>query len=211
MSVEQKYFENRAQKLIESLQTRKMEGYYCATKQEALNRTIDIISDGSTISWGGSQTLSQIGIIDELKKGNYNLFDRATAKTNEEITDIYHRAFSADYYLMSSNAITLDGKLVNIDGNGNRVACMIYGPKNVIIVAGMNKVCDSEEDAVRRARTLASPMNATRIGTNTPCVSTGFCYNCKEDDCICCNIVITRMSRVKGRIKVILVGENLGY
>lgn len=211
MTALQKYYSMRAEKVIKSLQKRRMLGYYCQTKEEALNKAMEIITPKSTISWGGSQSIMEIGLIDKLKAGDYTLFDRATVQTKEEIDEIYKKAFSADYYLMSSNAITLDGKLVNIDGNSNRVAALVYGPSNVIIVAGMNKIENTEELALKRARNIAAPINAIRLNTNTPCASTGNCHDCKEDECICCNTVITRMSRIKDRIKVILVGEELGY
>jgi len=211
MTPQQKYYSMRAEKVINSLQKRRMLGYYCQTKQEALNKALEIITPKSTVSWGGSQSIFEIGLIEKLKEGDYTLFDRAKAKTQEEINEVYRKAFSADYYLMSSNAITLDGKLINIDGNSNRVAALVYGPSNVIIIAGMNKVVDNEELAMKRARNIAAPVNAIRLNTNTPCVTTGSCHDCKEAQCICCNIVITRMSRVQNRIKVILVGEELGF
>lgn len=211
MTPQQKYYSMRATKVINSLQKRRMLGYYCQTKQEALNKALEIITPESTISWGGSQSIFEINLIGKLKEGNYTLFDRAEARTKDEINEVYRKAFSADYYLMSSNAITLDGKLINIDGNSNRVAALVYGPSNVIIVAGMNKVVDNEELAIKRARNIAAPINAIRLNTNTPCVNTGNCHDCKEDECICCNIVITRMSRIQNRIKVILVGEELGF
>lgn len=211
MTALQKYYSMRAEKVIKSLQKRRMLGYYCQTKEEALNKAMEIITPKSTISWGGSQSIMEIGLIDKLKAGDYTLFDRATVQTKEEIDEIYKKAFSADYYLMSSNAITLDGKLVNIDGNSNRVAALVYGPSNVIIVAGMNKIENTEELALKRARNIAAPINAIRLNTNTPCASIGNCHDCKEDECICCNTVITRMSRIKDRIKVILVSEELGY
>lgn len=211
MNPKQKFYLLKSEKLIEAVTKRKMEAYYCDTKQDALKKSLEIIKEGSTISWGGSQSVAEIGLIDELRKGNYNLLDRATAQTQEEIHQIYFKAFNADYYLMSTNALTLDGKLVNMDGNGNRVAALIYGPKNVIIVTGINKIVETEEQAIKRVRSIASPMNAIRLNTSTPCNSTATCYDCKDDNCICCNLVITRMSRIKNRIKIIIVGEELGY
>lgn len=205
------YLDIRVKKVLDEMKKRNMEGYYCETKEAALKKALEIIEPGSKVSLGGSQTLSQIGLIDKLRLGNFNLLDRASAKTPDEIDDIYNKAFSCDYYLMSSNAITLDGKLINMDGNGNRVAALIYGPKNVIVIAGINKLVENEEQGIIRVRQTASPINAIRLNKNTPCKSTAICHNCKEDDCICCNLVITRMSRIKNRIKVILVGQELGY
>ncbi len=211
MTPTQKYFSLKGNKVIEAIKKRNMDAYYCNTKEDALNKALEIIQTNSTICFGGSQTIFQIGLIDQLKSSNYNLLDRASANTPEEINEIYRKAFYSDYYLTSSNAITLDGKLINMDGNSNRVAALVYGPKNVIVVAGMNKVEDTEEKAIKRVRSIASPINAIRLNMNTPCVETGICHDCKEENCICCNLVITRMSRQKGRIKVILVGEELGF
>lgn len=207
----EKYYSIKGNKVVIAMEKRNMEAYYCNTKENALKKAMEIIATGSIVSWGGSQTISQIGLIDELKRGNYNLLDRDLAKTPEQANDIYRKAFYADYYLTSSNAITIDGKLINMDGNGNRVAAIMYGPKNVIVILGMNKIESDESQAIKRVRSIAAPINAIRLNKNTPCVSTGNCHDCKEDDCICCNLVITRMSKIKNRIKVIIVGEELGY
>ncbi|MCT4688108.1 lactate utilization protein [Vallitalea sp.] len=211
MTPRKKYYENTSKNLIKQFQKRRIEAYYCENKELAKDKILELIKDGSSVSWGGSMTLHEINLFDSLKNGNYNLLDRSTANNNEEVSEIYHLALSADYYLMSSNAITLDGKLVNIDGNGNRLAALIYGPSNVIVVAGMNKVVLDEESALNRVRNEASPINTVRLNKNTPCSITGKCSDCLSDDCICCQTVITRMSRVPNRIKVILVGEELGY
>ncbi|QUH31254.1 lactate utilization protein [Vallitalea guaymasensis] len=211
MTPRKKYYENTSKNLIKQFQKRRIEAYYCENKELAKDKILELLKDGSTVSWGGSMTLQEIDLFDSLKNGNYNLLDRSTAKNNEEAAEIYHQALSADYYLMSSNAITLDGKLVNIDGNGNRLAALIYGPDNVIVVAGMNKVVLDEESALKRVRNEASPINTVRLNKNTPCSITGKCSDCLSDDCICCQTVITRMSRVPNRIKVILIGEELGY
>ena len=117
----------------------------------------------------------------------------------------------ADYFLMSTNAITMDGELVNIDGRSNRVSCLCWGPQNVIIIAGMNKVALDVESALKRVRNFAAPPNAVRLNKNTPCAQTGKCADCYSPDCICSQIVITRRSSTPNRIKVILVGEELGY
>ena len=166
----------------------------------------------SVISWGGSQTISEIGLISELTHLPYTLLDRSVATTADETRDIYLKAFNADYYLMSANAITLDGELINIDGTGNRAAALIYGPKNVIVIAGMNKIVTDQASGMDRVRNFAAPPNAIRIGHDqTPCSKTGKCHDCLSEQCICCQTVITRFSRIPKRIKVILVGEPLGY
>lgn len=211
MTPRKKYYENTSKTLIKAFKKRRIEATYCETIGQAKEQILSMLTDDSTISWGGAMTLHEMELIDNLKQGNYTLLDRSLAKSPEEVSKIYHDALSADYYLMSSNAITLDGKLVNIDGNGNRVAALIYGPREVIVVAGMNKVVLDEEAALKRVRNEASPINTVRLNKNTPCAHTGQCADCLSDDCICCQTVITRMSREPGRIKVILVGEELGY
>jgi L-lactate utilization protein LutB len=211
MLPKKQYYENLADSLIEKFNLRGIEGYYCDNAEEALTMAKRFLTPGCSISWGGSETLNEIGLLAELKDSDYVLYDRATAKTPEEKTIMYSRIVTADYYFMSSNAITLDGQLVNIDGFGNRVACLITGPKNVIIIAGMNKIVTDVETGMERVRNMAAPPNAVRLGSNTPCAELGRCANCLTDDCLCCEIVITRKSRIPGRIKVILVGEELGY
>ena len=156
-------------------------------------------------------TLEEIGLIADLKNSDYTVYDRMSAKTPEEREAILTEVSHCDYYFMSSNAITLDGQLVNIDGMGNRVASLIAGPKNVVIVAGMNKVAPTLDAAMDRVRNQAAPPNCIRLGLNTPCAKFGRCVDCLDDSCICCETVITRKSRIAGRIKVILVGEPLGY
>lgn len=211
MTPKEIFYEKQAHTIIKKLETRNMEAYYCKTGQEAKEKALSLIPDGSVVSWGGSQTLVEIDLLNALKDRTLELIDRSLAKTNEEIREAYIKAFDVDYYLMSSNAITLDGKLVNIDGNGNRLAALIYGPKNVIVIVGMNKVVEDEEAAIWRIRNIATPQNAIRLGYKPPCSENGRCYDCQDTDCLCCQIVTTRRSRQPKRIKVILVGESLGY
>lgn len=211
MSPKEIYYENLADSIIEKFNKRGIEGYYCANSEEALLTAKRFLTPGCSISWGGSQTLSEIGLLDELKASDYILYDRDTAKTPEEKSAIYSKTVTADYYFMSSNAITTDGHLLNIDGFGNRVACLITGPKNVIIIAGMNKIVTDITSGIDRIRNMATPPNAVRLGAKTPCAELGKCTNCLSDDCLCCEVVITRKSKIPGRIKVILVGEVLGY
>lgn len=211
MSPKKVYYENLADSIIEKFNKRGIEGYYCDNAEEALITAKRFLTPGCSISWGGSETLNEIGFFEEIKNSDYILYDRHAAKTPEEKTAMYGKIVTADYYFMSSNAITLDGQLVNIDGLGNRVACLIAGPKNVIIIAGMNKIVTDVDTGMDRVRNMAAPPNCNRLGCKTPCSEIGRCANCLVDDCICCEIVITRKSKVPGRIKVILVGEELGY
>lgn len=188
-----------------------MEGYFCETCEDAVKKALELMPEGSVISWGGSMSISECGLMDALKKHSYTLIDRASAATEQEKREIYARTVMADYYLMSTNAITMDGELVNIDGFGNRVACLCSGPQNVIIIAGMNKVVNSVEAGIARIRTKAAPPNTTRLNKNTPCAKTGVCKNCFSPDCICSQTVITRRSGIPGRIKILLVNEDLGF
>ncbi len=203
----------RAKTIIKGLEKRNMEGVFCETKEDALSKALSYIEEGSSVTWGGSMSIEEIGLMDAVKNGNYEVIDRSVAKNYEEQREIFSKAVLADYYLMSSNAITLDGELINIDGTGNRVACLTYGPKNVIMIVGMNKVVNDVEDGIKRVRNFASPPNTLRLGLKTPCSMTGRCGDCYGDTCICSQIVVTRRqsAAMRGRIKVILVGESLGY
>lgn len=203
----------RAKTIIKGLEKRNMEGVFCETKEDALSKALSYIEEGSSVTWGGSMSIEEIGLMDAVKNGNYKVIDRSVAKNYEEQREIFSKAVLADYYLMSSNAITLDGELINIDGTGNRVACLTYGPKNVIMIVGMNKVVNDVEDGIKRVRNFASPPNTLRLGLKTPCSMTGRCGDCYGDTCICSQIVVTRRqsAAMRGRIKVILVGESLGY
>ena len=205
------YYDRQASRIIKNLKKRNMDGFYCATADEAREKALSLIAPGETVSFGSSVTIEECGILDALRgRDDITLYDRATAKNAEEMGVIFRQAFGADSYLMSANAITLDGELVNIDGNGNRVAALIFGPKQVIVVAGMNKVVSNEEEAVHRARNMAAPPNCIRLNKSTPCATTGKCTDCMGSETICCHTVVTRRSRDEGRIKVILVGEQLG-
>ena len=207
----QKHYETLAATIIKGLEKRNMEGYYFATSKEAVDYIMSIIPEGSSVSWGGSATLDQTGMMDALKASSLKKIDRGVASCPEEKKALERQAFTADYYFMSTNAITTDGELVNVDGNGNRVASLGYGPDHVMILAGMNKVAMDEESAIKRVHTAAAPMNTVRLGLNTPCSTTGVCKNCLSPDCVCAHTVITRYNRLKGRIKVFLIGETLGF
>lgn len=203
--------QNLANTIIKNMAKKNMEGYYCATSAEAVEKALSLMPEGTSVTWGGSMTLTECGLMDALKTANYELIDRDTAKTPEDSRLMYAKQVMADYYLMSSNAITIDGELVNIDGRANRVSCLCWGPQNVIIIAGMNKVCSDVESAVQRVRNFAAPPNCVRLNRNTPCTQTGKCGDCYSPDCICSQVLITRRSSTPNRIKVILVGEELGY
>lgn len=198
-------------RVVKALESRNMEAYYVKTKEEALAKALELIPEGSTVSWGGSMSTQEIGLAKALQEGNYVVYDREHVTSREEKEEIAHKALSCDYFLGSANAISEDGVMVNIDGNANRVAAYAYGPKNVLLIVGMNKVVKTEEDAMSRARNEAAPINAQRFGIDTPCVKNGSCFDCKKPQCICCQILITRFSRVQNRTKVILVDENLGF
>lgn len=198
-------------RVVKALESRNMEAYYVKTKEAALAKALELIPKGSSISWGGTMSAQEIGLTDALHKGNYDVYDREQVETREEKEKIAHQALNCDFFIGSTNALSEDGVLVNVDGNANRVAAFAYGPKNVLLIVGMNKVVKTEADAMSRARNEAAPINAQRFGVNTPCVKNGSCFNCKSPQCICCQILITRFSKVPKRTKIILVDENLGF
>ena len=210
--------ENRAkrnrllgEKIIKGLVSRNMEGYYAETKEAALAKAMEWIPEGSSISWGGSVSVNEIGLKQAVCEGNYKAYNREAAKTPEEKRKIELIAYDCDYFLTSANAITEDGILVNIDGIGNRVSAIANGPRNVLMIIGMNKVVKDVENAVSRARNEAAPVNAQRFGLDTPCSEYGTCFDCKSKDTICCQFLVTRFSKAAGRIKVILVNDDLGF
>lgn len=199
-----------AENVIAGLKKRNMEGYYCENRQEALQLALSLMEPKGAVSWGGSATIKELGILDSLKEKNYELIEYKEADKKEIGSPIFQRVAGAEYFLMSSNAITADGMLVNIDGASNRVSSLLHGPKTVIIVAGVNKIVRDVESGINRIQTSVSPILAEKSGRKTPCGIKGVCTDCISPDCMCCNIVITRRSRYNGRIKVIVVGENLG-
>ncbi len=193
-----------AEKVIKGLQSRNMTGYYAETREDAKRIALDLIPEGSSIAMGGAMSAVEIGLVDALKTGNYNFIDRAAPGAKLQ-------AYDADFFLSSANAMTDDGVLVNIDGNANRVSCIANGPKHVLFIVGMNKITNDIDSAMKRARNVAAPANAQRFGLNTPCSKLGTCMNCKSPDTICCQFLITRYSRHKDRIRVILVNDSLGF
>lgn len=196
--------------MIKALESRNMEAYYAESKEEALKMALELIPEGSSVSWGGSMSIKEIGLPQALHEGNYEVYDREKVATAEEKRQIALKAFDCDYFLASSNAVSEDGILVNIDGTANRVAAIAFGPRNVLMIIGMNKVVKTEQDAMSRAKNIAAPINAQRF-SGTPCTVTGTCAHCKSPSCICCQTMITRFSIIPKRIKVILVNEELGY
>lgn len=204
------YYEKRGQILVKNLKNRHFDAWYCANKEEALKKALELIPEGSVVGWGGAMSAQQIGLMDALNAGNYNTIDRDKCTTMEEREQAAKDCFSADVFLTGANGLSLDGQMVNIDGAGNRVGAIIYGPKTVLVIAGMNKVVDTLDAAMTRARTVAAPMNQQRFLRENPCTVTGTCADCRSETCICNQIVITRHCRPAGRIKFILVGEELG-
>lgn len=208
----QKARELQAKSLLAAIEKRNMTAYYCESKEDCLKKVFELVPEKSTIAWGGSESIKEAGIPNALKESeNYTVFDRAEYTSPEKAKEFNTLAFNSDYYFMSTNAITLDGVMLNIDGNGNRVANLIFGPEHVIVVVGMNKVVKDIDEAYNRVRNIASPPNTVRLGKNTPCSKLGRCGDCYGEDCICNQIVITRRSRVKERIIVLLVNDNLGF
>ncbi|MBQ3145652.1 MAG: lactate utilization protein [Clostridia bacterium] len=207
----QKYYENVANTIIKNLSKRQIEGYYCKDKESAVKKALELIPKEASVSWGGSMTLTETGLMDAIKNGDYKLIDRDAATNLEEQRKVYGEICMSDVFLMSTNAITLDGELINIDGRGNRVAFLCYGPQNVVILAGMNKIVTDVESGLKRVRDIASPPNTVRLNKKTPCAITGKCEDCYSPDCICGQFVVTRRSGVPNRIKIILIGEELGY
>ena len=211
MTPKQTFYENQAKSIIHKLEARKMEGYYCPDKEAAKAKVLELIgNDKKVVTYGGSMSLDEIGLKEAVEKAGHDLLRREKYVTPEEKREWFAKQTLADVFLMSTNAITLDGELVNIDGSGNRVACRAFGPEEVIVVAGMNKVVTDVEEGVARSRNFAAPPNTVRLGCDTPCAKVGQCGNCLTNT-ICCQILVTRASSISGRIKVILVGEELGY
>lgn len=196
-----------AQTVIKGLESRNMKGFYASSKDDALKIALSLIPENSTVAMGGCTSANEIGLIDALKNGKYKYIDRALMEPRESLM----AAYDADIFLASANAMTSDGVLVNIDGNSNRVSCIAQGPRKVVFIVGMNKVCDDLDSAIKRARTVAALANAQRFNIDTPCKKTGRCFDCKTPDTICCQFLITRYSKHPGRINVILVNENLGF
>ena len=197
-----------ARTVIKGLESRNMKGYFAASREEALQTALSLIPEGSTIGMGGCVSAQEIGLLDVVKTDRYRFIDRTAA---EDKRAAMLAAYDADIFLSSVNAMTDDGILVNIDGNSNRVSAICQGPRKVIFIVGMNKVCGDLDSAMKRARNVAATTNVQRFGLSTPCSKTGKCMDCKSQDTICCQFLITRFSRHPGRIHVILVNDSLGF
>lgn len=204
-------YDKAGPKVAEALNKRFFEAYYCSDRESGLQKVLELIPQNHVVSWGGTSTADELGIKDALRRRGQAVIDRDTAKDAQERKEMLKKALTCDTFLMSSNAISSDGELVNIDGTGNRVAALCFGPDQVVVVAGMNKVAGDLDDAMGRARQVAAPINAQRFQLKTPCSVNGLCGNCKGADCICAQIVTTRVCKPAGRIKVVLIGEDLGF
>ena len=200
-----------AEHIIKKLAIRNMTGHYRDTAAEAVELARDLVEPGQSVTWGGSVSFSESGIKAALEADGHRMIDRSQATTPEEQDAMWREQVGADWFFMGTNAITLDGELVNIDGNANRLALLLHGPKHVCVIAAMNKVVADVESGLKRIRTVTCPLNAARLHTGTPCELAGVCSNCHAEKCMCCQEVITRHSRHDGRIHVILVGEDLGF
>ena len=207
-------FQRKAEHVVENLRKRNISAIYCRTCKEAVGEIRKLIPNGATVALGGSVSVLQSGLLEVLRAMNITLLDRyRLGITNEEVEEVLRRGVGADVLVMSSNAVTADGKLVNEDGRGNRVSGLIFGPKKVILMIGVNKIVPTVEDGIARIKNIAAPLNCIRLGADTPCAKTGFCddENCHAPARVCSQIVITESSRAKDRITVVLVGEELGY
>ena len=211
MNPKTQHYETLAHTMIENFKKRRIEACYCPTAEDAVQKALSFLSANAVVAHGGSMTLEETGMLDALRSADIRFLDRADAKTPEDSKKMFHDALTADYYFMSTNAMTIDGELVNIDGNGNRAAALIYGPENVIILAGMNKAAKNINDAIDRVHLTAAPINCSRLQKHTPCAVSGVCTDCLSPDCICNQVVITRRSGISGRIKILLIGEDFGY
>ncbi|PJI06740.1 MULTISPECIES: lactate utilization protein [Clostridium] len=204
--------DSKIKRTMENLEKNNMEAYLAQDTKELMDIINKIISKGETVAVGGSMTLFETKIIDYLRNGDYNFLDRyKDGLTREETREIYRKSFFADSYLVSTNALTENGELYNVDGNGNRVAAMLYGPDKVIVIAGINKIVKNVDEAISRTKNIAAPVNAKRLNRNTPCTKVGDCMDCKSSDRICNEYTLIRRQGAKGRIKVIIVNEKLGY
>lgn len=203
------------EKVVLGLKKRFFDAYYVDTKEQALQKAVELIPLTDVISWGGSMSVLEVGLIDHLLKNEYNVINRDLASNKEDKIEILKQAMHCDTYLMGTNAMTEDGQLVNIDCIGNRVAALMFGPKSVVVIVGVNKVVKTVDEAIERAREIAAPINMQRVAGNglrqTPCFSSGSCHDCISKDSICSHIVITRLCNPQKRIKVIVVGESLGF
>lgn len=204
--------EIKIQNTIKALENNNMKGYLAKNKDELINIINTLTNEGDTVSCGGSMTLFESNVIDYLRSGRFNFLDRYEGNlTKEDLKNLYRKTFSSDVFFTSTNAITENGELYNVDGNGNRVAAMLYGPDKVIVVVGVNKIVKDINEAVERNKNIAAPANAKRLDTNTPCKITGYCMDCRSLDRICCEYTVIKRQRTADRIHVIFLNESFGY
>lgn len=204
--------EERVKRTIENLEKNNMNGYFVQTEEEALKKIEELISEGDIVSVGGSMTLFETGVIDLLRSGKYNFLDRyKEGLSYEEVKEVFRKSFFADAYFTGTNAITENGELYNVDGNGNRVAAMLYGPDKVIVVAGRNKIVKDIDQAILRVKETAAPANNVRLNRNNPCTKTGHCMDCKQESRICNEYTVIKRQNNKNRIHVIIINKDLGY
>ena len=211
MDPKKEYYLLRGKRLVAELEKRHFEAYYCEDKEQALHKALELIPANSKVGWGGATSADQIGLLDAVRNGDLNVIDRDKATSPLERERLMRECLTANVFISGANALSMDGQMVNIDGIGNRVAAIVYGPENILIIAGMNKVEDTLEAAIQRARTVAAPINKQRFPVVTGCSVSGTCTDCKAEGCICNQILITRNCKPAGRIKIILVGEELGF
>lgn len=201
-----------AASIIKKLEQHGMEGHFCASRGEAVELVLSWMKAGDSVTWGGSETFKESGMKAALDNaGCYRMVDRTTASTPEEQREMWRDRTSADWFFMSANALTVNGELVNIDGNSDRLSLLLHGPAHVVVLVGMNKVVADVDAGFKRIRTVACPLNAARLHTNTPCELTGTRAECHAAGCMCCNMVVTRHARGAGRVRVVIIGEELGY
>lgn len=204
--------EMKINRTIEALKKNNMNGYYAKNRDEVIKLIEDIVAEGSKVAVGGSETLSELGVLEHLRSGRYDFLDRYKAGlTPEEVTNIFKQSFLADAYLSGCNAITENGELYNVDGNGNRVAAMLYGPDKVIVICGVNKIVKDVDEAIKRNREISAPMNAKRLNRKTPCAKVGYCMDCNSPERICNEYTLIKKQRSAERMHVIFLNENLGY
>ena len=204
--------EQKIIRTIEALEKNNMNGYLVEDEEALIDKIKEIVSEGSMVACGGSMSLFETGVIDHLRSGRYNFLDRYEENlTSADMKEIYRKTFYADTYFSSVNAITEEGEIFNVDGNGNRVAAMLYGPDKVILVVGANKIVKNIDEAVKRNKAVSGPANAKRLNTDTPCSKVGYCMDCKSNDRICCEYTVIKRQRTADRMNVIFINDVLGF
>ena len=198
--------------VVKNLNNNNMAGYFVNDKKELIDLLQKLIPTHTTVGCGDSITLEDTGVFDFLREGDFIFYDKhESGLTSADKRKLYLKNFSADTFISGTNAITKDGKIFNIDGNGSRVAPMIYGPNQVILVAGINKIVENLETAIYRTRQIAAPLDAIRLNKETPCAKLGKCVDCNHPQRICNDFVLITGQFQKKRIKVIIINQKLGF